>query len=194
MKHLLFVTAIFIIASCTSCDSSNANKINKEEARGSSDASATSSSTGDAVFSYNLDGTKVSGGEVDATQTNNIAFITQSGNGNKLTFFLGDAYQENTETFSHSLRFAIPDKTGAVTLTPNEDNWNIQLFLGNDKNDKYVLYANETFNITLTNISSTRVSGTFSGKVKLAEGQGSGKAELTITDGKFDIPVSHVKG
>ena len=193
MKHLFFVIAIFVIALCISCNNSSASKATTEDEAATKNATS-SSSTGDAVFSYNLDGAKVSGGEVDATQTNNIADITQTNNGNKLTFFLGDFYQANTETFSHSLRFAIPDKTGAVTLTPNEDNWNIQLFLGNDKNDKYVLYANETFNITLTNISSTRVSGTFSGKVKLAEGQGSGKAELTITDGKFDIPVSHVKG
>ncbi len=92
------------------------------------------------------------------------------------------------------MRFAIPDKTGTVTLTPDEENWNVQLFLGNDKDDKYVVYANEAFNVTVTNISSTRVSGTFSGKVKLVESTGAGKAELTVTDGKFDIPVRNTKG
>ena len=192
MKQLIFVITLFIIASCTSCNNNNARAAaNKENPETSNTSSSTT--TGDAVFSYNLDGAKVSGGEVDATQTNNIAYITKTDNGNKLSFFLGDAYQETTETFSHSLRFAIPDKTGNVTLTPDEDNWNVQLFLGNDKDDKYVLYANEAFNITLTNISSTRVSGTFSGKLKLVNGTGAGKAELTVTDGKFDIPARSVK-
>ncbi len=77
MKHLLFVTAIFIIASCTSCNNSSASKAtNKEEAPQMNATS--SSSAGDAVFSYNLDGTKVSGGEVDATdERTTIAYVTK---------------------------------------------------------------------------------------------------------------------
>ena len=193
MKHLFFVIAIFVIASSLSCNNSSASKATTEDEAATKNATS-SSSTGDAVFSYNLDGAKVSGGEVDATQTNNIADITQTNNGNKLTFFLGDFYQANTETFSHSLRFAIPDKTGNVTLTPDEDNGHVELFLGTSEEGKYIVYGNESFGITLTNISSARISGTFSGKLKLVNGTGAGKAELTVTDGKFDIPVSHVKG
>ena len=55
-----------------------------------------------------------------------------------------------------------------------------------------ILYANEGFSVTVTNISATRVSGTFSGKLKLFEG--AGKAEDTITNGKFDIPIQANKG
>jgi len=54
------------------------------------------------------------------------------------------------------------------------------------------MYANEGFSVTVTNISATRVSGTFSGKLKLFEG--AGKAEVTITNGKFDIPIQANKG
>jgi hypothetical protein len=40
-------------------------------------------------------------------------------------------------------------------------------------------------------MSASRVSGTFSGKVKKVTGEGSGKYEFVITDGKFDIPMRH---
>jgi len=188
MKHLILAATLFIIATCTSCNNSNANATDTKE-NAEAVNSNSSSSSGDAVFSYNLDGTKVSGGEVDATKTNNIVMITKNDNGQKFSFFLGDAYQDNTETFAHSLRFTIPGKTGTTTLKPDDDNGTVELFLGNDKDSKYVMYANEDFSVAVTNISATRVSGTFSGKLKLLASTGSGKDELTVTDGKFDIPI-----
>jgi len=189
MKYLLFATSIFLIASFASCNSNKADATNNKSEPLNAPSS---SSTGDAVFSYNLDGTKISGGEVDALMMSNVAAVTKSANGNKISFFLNDAYKENAETVPHSLRFAIPGKSGTVALTADEDNFNVQLFLASGESDKYeyVVYANESFSVTVTNISSTRVSGTFSGQVKLAESTGTGKSELTITDGKFDIPVN----
>jgi hypothetical protein len=188
MKHLIFVSTFFIIAACTSCNNGNANATGNKEnvAAGNTNSS---SSSGDAVFSYNLDGARISGGEVDATQTNNIVMITKNDNGEKFSFFLGDAYQENSETFAHSLRFTVPGKTGTVTLKADDDSGSVELFLGNKQDDKYVIYANDAFNVTVTNISGSRVSGTFSGKMKLVESTGKGKDEFTVTDGKFDIPV-----
>ncbi len=90
------------------------------------------------------------------------------------------------------MRFTIPDKTGTVQLTGDQqNNWNVELFLPSGEDGKYTVYGNESFSIALINISSTRVSGTFSGKLKTAMGAGSGKSEVSITDGKFDIPVRH---
>ncbi|MEO8771985.1 MAG: hypothetical protein ABI402_17945 [Ferruginibacter sp.] len=65
-------------------------------------------------------------------------------------------------------------------------------FLGNKQDDKYIIYANDAFNVTVTNISSSRLSGTFYGNLKIAERQPSGRPELTVTDGKFDIPICNV--
>lgn len=189
MKYSLFATSIFLIASFASCNSNKADATSNKSEPASLNA-ASSSSTGDAVFSYNLDGTKISGGEADAVLMNNVAALSKSdGNPDKLSFFLNDAYKDNTETYPHSLRFSIPGKTGTVALTAGKDNWNVQLFLGNDQDAKYVLYGNEDFSINVTNISSNRVSGTFSGTLKIVDGTGAGKSELTITDGKFDIPL-----
>ncbi|HEY5367625.1 MAG TPA: hypothetical protein VIJ75_01430 [Hanamia sp.] len=192
MKYLLFATSIFLVASFTSCNSNKADATNNK----SEPLNATSpSSTGDAVFSYNLDGTKISGGEVDALMVSNVAAVTKSnGNPDMLSFFLNDAYKDNTETVSHSLRFEIPDKTGNVALTADSDNGHVELFLASGEEGKYVVYGNEAFTVTVTNVSATRVSGTFSGQVKLAVSTGTGKSELTITDGKFDIPVRPAKG
>src|SRR6185437_2330512 len=112
MKYLLFATSIFLIASFAACNSNKADAGNNKSEPASLKPPS-SSSTGDAVFSYNLDGTKISSGEVDALMTSNVAAVTKSnGNPDMLSFFLNDAYKDNTETVSHSLRFAIPGKTG----------------------------------------------------------------------------------
>ena len=163
-------------------------------AAGASDNSKNSSSLslkGNATFSYKLDGQKISGGETDLT--NNVFFITKNQNGDKLSFFLGDAYQENRETFAHSLRFTIPAKMGNTVLKAGADGYSVQLFLGNSGDDKYVLYGNEDFSITVKSIAASRVSGTFSGKLKIVENTGTGKNELTVTDGSFDIPQSKAR-
>ena len=193
MKYLLFATSIFLIASFASCNSNKADARNNKSEPASQNASS-SSSTGDAVFSYNLDGTKISGGEVDALMISNVAAVTKSDHGNTLSFFLNDAYKDNTETVSHSLRFEIPDKTGNVALTDAGDNGHVELFLASGEEGKYIVYGNVAFTVTVTNVSSTRVSGTFSGQEKLVESTGTGKSVLTITDGKFDIPVRPDKG
>ncbi|MEO7045040.1 MAG: hypothetical protein ABI091_07000 [Ferruginibacter sp.] len=161
MKYLLFTTSIFLIASFASCNSNSANATNNKSEPGGQ--SASSSSTGDAVFSYNLDGAKIYGGEVDALMMSNVAAVTKSdGNPDKLSFFLNDAYKENTETVAHSLRFEIPDKTGTVAPTAGGDGGFAELCLATDVEGKYVVYGNESFTVTDTNVSSTRVSGTFS--------------------------------
>ncbi|MDQ2862691.1 MAG: hypothetical protein M3R50_03400 [Bacteroidota bacterium] len=190
MKYLFFTVSIFLMASLAYCNSNKADATNNKSEPAAQNTSS-SSSIGNAIFSYNLDGTKISGGEVDSLMMSNVAAVTKSStNPDKLSFFLNDAYKDNTETVAHSLRFEIPDKTGTVILIDGENNGHVELFLASGE-DKYVVYGNEPFTVTVTNVSSSHVSGTFSGKVKLAESAGTGKSELAITDGKFDIPIKH---
>ncbi len=198
MKHIIFVTTLFIIATCTSCNNNNATVAGNKEnaATGNTPSSA---STGNAVFSYSLDGTKVSGGEVDELQIDNVAEIYQppSDPGNKeLRFSLNDGEEKNTDIVAHSLLFTIPYKTGTLDLTPDQQtNWFINLFLpGGQVVGSRLVYGQESFHITITNISSVRISGTFSGTMKKSEAdKSSAKSELTITDGKFDIPIRNTK-
>ncbi|MGI8951769.1 MAG: hypothetical protein ACR2FN_09330 [Chitinophagaceae bacterium] len=198
MKHLKFFNVIFFLSAILfSCSSNNA--ANKDSNTASSDNSnaSNSSSSGNAVFSYSLDGTKVSGGEVDELQINNVAEIYQSDpSGKELIFLLNDGEQKNTDIVAHSLRFTIPYKTGVVDLTADQQNsWNVELFLPSGQVvGSRLAYGQESFRITLTNISSTRISGTFSGAMKKSEvDKSSAKSEVTITDGKFDIPVKNVQ-
>lgn len=189
MKYLLFATSAFLIASFSPFNNNKADATNNKSEPEAKNAPV-SSSAGDAVFSYKLDGAKVSGGEVEEIMLSNAALLTKSaGNTDRLSFFLNDAYKGNTETFFHSLRFTIPGKIGTVVLSADEDKWNVELFLASGKEGKYILYSNEAFTVTVANISSTRVTGSFSGQVKLVEDTGGAKSEFTITDGKFDIPV-----
>lgn len=181
MKYLFFLTIVGFTTAFAGCNNSNAGAV----ATGSA---GSSSGVEKAVFSYSLSGKAISGGEVDATQTNNVGWLTESDKVKKIQFFLGDNYQEKSELYAHSLRFAIPGNTGTVTMGADDDKWNVQLFVGS-ANEKYDIYGNETFTVTVNNISASRVSGTFSGKMKKVTGEGSGKDEFDITDGKFDIPV-----
>ena len=191
MKQLIFITSTFLTVFCISCNNNTADATNNKTEPAAENAPSTSSSD-DAVFSYNLNGAKISGGKVDDNQTNNTIWITKNGAGDKLSFFLGDKIQDNTSTYAHSLRFAVPGKTGTVTLIANDDNKSVEMFVGDGKDDKYQVYLNEDFTVTINNISATRVSGTFSGKLKVPEGQTSSNPELSVTDGKFDLPVRNV--
>jgi hypothetical protein len=55
-------------------------------------------------------------GTTDVIQVSNIAYIQKSGPTTNMQFFLNDVYDDNTSTFAHSLRFAIPAKTGTTQL------------------------------------------------------------------------------
>jgi len=139
----------------------------------------------DAVYSYTLQGTKVSGGVVDAVKINNIARVGGGAGAKKVQWFLSDGLDEEAGTYAHSLRFALPDKAGSYPLDAEHDNGHVELFIAAKGSDNYTVYSNDAFTVTISAISATRVSGTFSGKLKAVTGSG----EMTITDGKFDIPV-----
>ena len=179
-----------LLLSCNNTSSSN-DKTSAPVANSNdvTDNSTTATMGNPAVFSYYLDGVKISGGVTDITPFNNSAQIVQGDKGKRLQFFLNDGGKENAETFPHSLRFVIPGNTGTVQLTADEPDWNAGLFVAESDDGKYIFYSNESFTITVTTITDSHVTGTFSGKLKSADGQTGQKNEVTVTDGSFDIPV-----
>jgi hypothetical protein len=183
MKFAIAFAPILVFALMTSCSNDRAGSHPGVAAIGGSGSPASGS---DAVFSYTLQGKKISGGPTDVIQVSNIAYIQNSGMTTNLQFFLNDAYDDNTSTFAHSLRFSIPTKTGTTHLTSGQDNGHVELFVPKGTEGAYDVYGNEAFTVTVLDITSTRVSGTFSGKVKLASGPA---GDLSIADGKFDIPL-----
>jgi len=183
MKFAIAFAPLLAFALMNSCSNGSAGSHPGVAAIGGS-GSATSGT--DAVFSYTLQGKKISGGPTDVIQVSNIAYIQKSGPTTNMQFFLNDVYDDNTSTFTHSLRFTIPAKTGTTQLAPGQDNGHVELFVSKGTDGGYVVYGNEAFTVTVIDITSTRVSGTFSGKVKSASAPAD---DLAIADGKFDIPL-----
>jgi len=190
LKPILF-TFINIAILCSCGGNENASRGNSASTASatSSTASTVANARGDAQFSYNLDGTKISGGPGDGllSSFNNQAHVTQNDYGNSVAFFLNDASSGNDDvTYPHSIRFVVKATTGTQQVIADEDHWSVQLFVSSG--GSYIVYGGETCTVTITNISASRVSGTFSGKFKKAT-PGAGQEELTVTDGKFDIPL-----
>ncbi len=183
MKFAIAFAPVLAFVLMNSCSNGSAGSHPGAAAIGGSGSAV--SGTG-AVFSYTLQGKKISGGPSDVIQVSNIAYIQSSGTTTNMQFFLNDVYDDNTSTYAHSLRFTIPAKTGATQLAPGQDNGHVELFVSKGTDGAYDVYGNEAFTVTVMDITSTRVSGTFSGKLKLASGPAD---DLAIADGKFDIPL-----
>ncbi len=187
MKHGILFFAI-IISACLffSCSGNNTSaQIN----RNTSDVSqAATNIAGKASFSANLDGVNISGGKIDDMQLQNTAFIypTADNSGKRLLFFL---YSDKKGNDACSFRFSVPDKVGPFTKNIHDGRpFDITLdFLGGDNSR----YWAETVTVNITSITAAKTGGTFFGKFSLSDDTPKGtKKEVTVTDGKFDIPFS----
>ena len=199
MKHLNFVTLIILFAalliSCSSNSGNNKNSPTNSDPNISSSASSTSS--GNTSWSCVIDGEPASGNILDKDQQYNAAYITDVDKGKSLQFKLTNIKtDEPLGSFTRSLRFSIPDKSGNMTFGHDEDAWGIQVNIIPEKvGDAFPVataqYNSDSITVNITNLSSTRVSGTFSGKFMLGpDTPKGGKDFIDITDGKFDIPMS----
>lgn len=186
--HLIILPVVFLI-SCSGNNSSAGESKNSDDTN-----SSTTPGGGDARFSCTVDGQPVSGGLIDdgLQQTNgyqsNVAYIVDVDQGKELFFYLSDP-KSTTSQGVHSLRFAVPDKTGSLSFGPDEDGWGIEVDIHISK-DHTAIYNSDSFTINITSLSATRVSGTFSGKFTLNGNiSDADKKEIEVTDGKFDIPM-----
>ena len=139
-----------------------------------------SPSDGDASFSCILDGKEVSGKTTD--QNINAAFHLTGDNKGQIFFRLS-----NMNDIGNKLMFQVPAKEGSTTVNDTPD-YSYEGYITSD----FVTYIDDPITVTINSISSSRVSGTFSGKYTIQEGTGisSSKQTIEVTDGKFDIPFS----
>src|SRR5450631_2744928 len=105
MKFAITFAPLIAFALMNSCSNGNAGS---HPGAAAIDGSGSATSGTDDVFSYTLQGKKISGGATNVTLVSNIAYIQKSGQTTNLQFFLNDVYDENTSTVAHSLRFSIP--------------------------------------------------------------------------------------
>jgi hypothetical protein len=183
---LLALSLAFPMASCS--NKSPANTQPSAAAAGEEGASATAA-LGKATFSALVDGQPVSGGAIDDMQQQNAAYTLPSGNGGAptLLFYLFDSKVPNDPTFTHSFRFQL-----AKALGPASDA-HLTLNVILDPNHT-ARYNSSTPTITITSLTPSRVAGTFSGKMSVSpDTPNAPKTEVTVTDGKFDIPMATSK-
>ncbi len=176
MKKVKEVIAVLFAAAILSCGtSSSSNQTNRSES-----AQASSQSDGDASFSCILDGKEVSGKGTD--QNINAAFHLTGDDKGQIFFRLSDM-----NDIGNKLMFQVPAKEGSTTFNVTPTN-----STGGYMTSDFATYIDDPITVTINSISSSRVSGTFSGKYTLQKGSGnsSSKQTIEVTDGKFDIPFS----
>lgn len=190
----LFILTAGLLFSCSGNNSTNNSAADPKEAAQSTQADSPAGSTS---WSCVIDGEPASGNILDKDQQYNAAYTTDVDKGKSLQFKLTNIKtDESLASFTRSLRFSIPDKSGNMTFGHDEDAWGIQVNIIPEKTgDAFPVataqYNSDSITVNITNLSSTRVSGTFSGKFMLGpDTPKGGKDFINITDGKFDIPMS----
>jgi hypothetical protein len=162
------------------------------------DPSTVAASSLQASFSATLDGTPITGNGVDEMQQQNAAYIIPgpSGVGKSLLFYLW-ATKDGTDTkANYSMRFYLPAQTGDHSAKRYDDHsCNCGITLNTDiATDSVTRYGGNAFTITITSMTATRVTGTFSGTFNLSpDTPNSPRTTATVTDGKFDIPMATSK-
>ncbi|MGH2646616.1 MAG: hypothetical protein ACRDE8_03570 [Ginsengibacter sp.] len=187
MKQIKLSIAIIFSACLLFACNENSTQT-KNNSNNPDNSQASNGDPGKSSFSANLDGISISGGQIDDMQLQNTAFIypTADNSGKKLLFYL---YSDKKGNDSYSFMFSVPDKTGPFTKNFHDDQpFAITLdFLGGDLSR----YLAAPVTVNIISITATRVAGTFSGKLSLSSDTPNGtKKEVTVTDGKFDIPFS----
>ena len=196
MKQIKNYLLLFLLAASLlffSCNAKNSNA--NSEKNSSAEVSASgATSAGDASFSVIIDGKEISGNVIDEMQLQNTAFIypETSESPKRLLFFL---YSNKQGTDFYSFRFSFPDKEGTYKFTRESDE-DCHCYIRLDNNlksaDNFSRYDEDSVTVVIDKITSTRISGTFAGILRLSDDTRSKPyaKQVTITDGKFDIPFS----
>ncbi|HVM86932.1 MAG TPA: hypothetical protein VMT76_02005 [Puia sp.] len=187
MKHsYLFFASAMVIVLLYACGSNGANNVNADK----SNAIASVNSN----FSCTIDGVHVSGGETGELQLSNTAFHYTGNNGTS-KFLLFDLLSEKKGDDFYTMRFYIPEKVGPVLInekTEDDCGCYIRLDFNLRSADNFAIYNIKEVNVKIDKITASGVSGTFSGTFKLSDDSRNKpyKSEISVSDGKFDIPFS----
>jgi hypothetical protein len=161
--------------------------------RDTSAAAASPAADGNATFSCKIDGTPITGSGIDELQQRNTAFIYPVPvTGDHVMFTLASTKDGSDPKPDYSIRIYCPRKEGTYVITDADDdaenhNYVTVDFLSGD----FSRYRMKSVTVTVTAIGNSRVSGTFSGTLSLSNDTPRGiKKEITLSDGKFDIPFS----
>ena len=176
MQRLQLITTIFLSAvlfvACSDNSAANAGKVK--------DSTSSSTTSDGASFSCKLDGKTISGRGTD--ENINAAFHLTGDDKGQIFFRLSDM-----NNIGDKFQFQVPGKTGSTTfsVTPTYS-------YAGYATSNFATYLDNPLTVTVNSITSSRISGIFSGTYTLQKGSGDANTKQTIevTDGKFDIPFS----
>lgn len=194
MKYIKIFAAIFFPSIIlVACSGNGAAKTAKDNTQDNA-STETSSSAGGGSFSATIDGKAITGGKVDDMQLTNTAFLYPDGNDKNKILVFDLASDKNGKDY-YSLRFYVYNKEGEQTITSNngsERKTFVRLDFNLRSADNFAIYNGDSLIVTIKKITSSRVSGTFSGPFTLSNDSRSKpyKSPIIVTDGKFDIPFS----
>jgi len=159
-----------------------------------SDAPALSS-LGDATFSATIDGAAVTGSGIDGLQQRNAAYVLPVARTSPqhLVFYLYSTKNGADESANTSLRISTPPKVGTYAKHgATEHSCDCDVTLNeNITAGTLARYWADSVTITVTSMTPTRVSGTFSGSFVLSsDTPRAPNKHAKIVDGKFDIPMA----
>ena len=181
----LTVLALLVVLPLGSCS----GKKNPDVPSSSQDGVVAAPALGQATFSAQIDGAPVSGGAIDDMQQQNAAYVIPGGDSAAptLLFYLFDSKTPNDPNFAHSFRIQVPKALGPAAGA------HLTLNMILDPNHT-ARYSSSSPTIVITSLTATRVAGTFSGKMSVSpDTPNAPKSEVTVTDGKFDIPMATSK-
>jgi hypothetical protein len=190
-----------VIVSCTGKKSGEAaaSAAADDAPAPSADSPSAASALGDASWSATIDGAPVTGAGVDELQQNNAAYVLPvSGDGPKhLVFHLFSTKNGADESANFGLRFTLPPKAGTfIKKGQTEHSCDCDLALNENiaKGGNFARYWADSVVITVTAMTATRVTGTFSGSfVVSSDTPRAPQKRATIANGKFDIPMATSK-
>jgi len=149
----------------------------------------------DASWSATIDGEAVTGKGVDqAMQQQNAGFVLpRQGPGEKFgLFILYSKKDADDDKANISLTFRFPPHTGTYVHSGTYESCTCDLILNkNITTGDFSRFNADTVTITITSMTATRIAGTFSGNFKLSnDTPRAAQKRATVTNGKFDIPMS----
>jgi len=182
MQHRkLFSPILFTSCLLLACTGNNTANAGKDSVSDKTATSNISTSGGAASFSCMLDGKKFE--ESGSSGNINAAFHLTGDSNGQIFFMLADVSDPEQK-----LSFQIPGKTGNTIISNNPPHFSYEGLVLKG----FVTYIDDPVTVNIISISSTRVSGTFTGTYSLENPTTGGNVKKTIevTEGKFDIPFS----
>ncbi len=177
-------TLVLLLVSLLSCLGNE----NVDEEKGANSVSAQNNNTAaGSGFTCVVDGVAVNGSAIDEMQLQNTAFIyPDDAGGKRLLFFLVPSnYSAKTKT-GFIFKMRCPDLTGTYVKAGMDDRKNKCHITLSFSGGVRPSYLEDSVTLTITSITSSRLTGTFSERLTDA----SLRTHIMVADGKFDIPFS----